>query len=282
MKNYALILSVLINILLVKLYAQTSLTNPISFHKIDSGLYFAEINAPIPSIIGNSKISILKIEPQNYSFHLYTASEYGKTLRTARQWADTFNLNAVFNAGMYSYKYFRKNIGYMKNYKHYNNKKVDHNLNGIIAFNPKKKNIAYFKIYDLSCHNISEINENYNTIIQGMRMIDCKGNAVSWNRNKKMISSIIAISTDVSGNVILFFTRSPYNVNDMISFMMKLPLNINSAVYLEGGPETSLAFSKQDTLLDRFGSYVSVYRENDTNTRFFRLPNVIGIKKQKP
>ena len=278
MKYFVVIL--FIYIFCGQLFGQSESPKLINFQKLDTGLYFAEISAPIQSIIGDSKISILKIVPKNYTFHLFAASEYEKTLRTARQWADKFNLNAVFNAGMYSYKFFRKNIGYMKNYNHYNNKKVDVNLNGIIAFNPNKKNIAYFKIFDLSCHKIDEIKQNYNSIIQGMRMIDCNGNAVSWNRNKKMISSILAISTDKSGNVLLFFTRSPYNVNDMISMMLELPLQINAAIYLEGGPETSLALNANDLIFDRFGSYVSVYRENDTNSRYFKLPNVIGIKKK--
>ena len=50
------------------------------------------------------------------------------------------------------------------------------------------------------------------------------------------------------------------------------------AIYLEGGPETSLYVCVGETVIEKLGSYVSDTYPTDANQTFWRLPNVIGIK----
>jgi hypothetical protein len=42
------------------------------------GLEFCEINAPTKSILGDSKLTLVRITPSYFDFHLYTATEQTK------------------------------------------------------------------------------------------------------------------------------------------------------------------------------------------------------------
>jgi hypothetical protein len=61
--------------------------------------------------------------------------------------------------------------------------------------------------------------------------------------------------------------------------MLKLfPMKLINAIYMEGGPETSLFVNVGETQIEKVGSYVSQTYENDANDHFWKLPNVIGIR----
>jgi hypothetical protein len=63
----------------------------------------------------------------------------------------------------------------------------------------------------------------------------------------------------------------------MIEFMRSFPFRLTHAIYLEGGPETSLYITVGNTVIQKIGSYVSDTYPNDDNDHFWKLPNVIGI-----
>jgi hypothetical protein len=77
--------------------------------------------------------------------------------------------------------------------------------------------------------------------------------------------------------VYLFFARSPYTNNEMSSFLKLFSADLSTAIYLEGGPETGIMLKYNSIHIERIGSYVSDVYATDTNTRFWKLPNVIGL-----
>jgi hypothetical protein len=50
---------------------------------------------------------------------------------------------------------------------------------------------------------------------------------------------------------------------------------------LEDTPEASFYVNTSDTVIAKYGSYVSNTCDNDDNDHFWNIPNVIGIKKKK-
>ena len=118
----------------------------ISWQKIDTGLYFTEVSAPVQSFFGNSKFSVLKIDPGYYDFILLSASQHGQKNRTARRWAEEFDCIATINAGMYQQDGLR-NVGYMKNFKHVNNGHMRKDYKSMLVFNPIKKTIPRFRYW---------------------------------------------------------------------------------------------------------------------------------------
>ena len=92
---------------------------------------------------------------------------------------------------------------------------------------------------------------------------------------------MLVCAMDEDDNLVIIFNRSPYSQNQMIAFMKQFPSPLRNAIYMEGGPETSLYVHINDFCLQKVGSYVSGTYTKDTNERFWGLPNVIGIRVKK-
>jgi len=245
--------------------------------KLAKGVEFIEMSAPQKSILGDSKLSILRLEPEQLQFFMYNATQFNKTRMTAPEWADSFDLNIVMNAGMYDLANGLIHRGYLKNGEHFNNKTVNPSYNSMIAFTPKDSSNNNFEILDLKCENWAEVCDQYTCYAQGMRMIDCNGEAMGWNKRNQSCSMLVA-AKDEKGRIWFIFSRSPYTHNHMISFMGAFKEDLRNAIYLEGGPETSLYIDIKDHCIEKIGSYVSQTYANDNNKDFWDLPNIIGIK----
>ena len=85
----------------------------IQWKTIEKGLYLSELKAPKITRIGDSKITILKIDPKYFSFQLVAASEYDSLQRTVKEWCELKGMIAAINAGMYGGKSRISNVGFM-------------------------------------------------------------------------------------------------------------------------------------------------------------------------
>lgn len=250
------------------------------WQKLAEGIEVCEQDAPKKSTVNDSKLTIVKIDPSKFDFFLLTATEFEKKSRPVNEWADTFDLNVVVNAGMYELSNGLINRGLMKNYSHYNNTTFRTGYNSMIALNPLDTLKSNFTILDLKCNSWEVVKNDYHCYAQGMRMIDCNGEALSWNKKNQSCSMLVA-ALDPKGNIYYIFTRSPYTHNEMISFLQSLPYELINAIYIEGGPETSLYIKVGDTIIEKIGSYVSGTYAHDKNDHFWNLPNVIGMRLKK-
>ena len=88
------------------------------------------------------------------------------------------------------------------------------------------------------------------------------------------------IGMDKKGNALFIFTRSPYSVHNFINILLQLPLSIHNAMYLEGGPEASFYLNHNKFEIRKFGSFETGFNLDDSNSTFWPIPNVIGIKKK--
>ncbi len=249
----------------------------INWKKIDTGLHLVNISSPLKSKIGDSKITILKINPKYYDFKLISSKEKGERSKTAPKWAITKGLIAVINAGMYQQDY-KTNVGFMKNYNFINNGKLNKKYNTITAFNRKDTTVPEIQIIDMECQNWDELKNKYNSFTQCIRMIDCNQSNRWSQQNKKY--SMVAIGIDKQGNCLFIFTRSPYSVYDFNNILLKLPISIYNAMYLEGGPEASFYLNHNGTEVKKFGSYETGFNENNDNDDYLEIPNIIGISKK--
>ena len=250
------------------------------WHTLQVGLYYREPDAPEKSILNDSKIFILKVDPRVCNFRMLSSSEHGKQNRTADVWAKEFGVSVVVNAGMFNMSNARTNKGYLKNYAHTNNSKLNGYYNVMMAMNPKQKSDPEMMLYDLTCTKWESIRSNYHTFCQGMRMIDCNGGKMAWDKRPGQACSMVIGATDITGNIYFIFTRSPYTHQKMIDFVIQLIPDIRTTVYLEGGPEASLYIQTSDTIISKIGSYVSKTYANDNNDHFWKIPNVIGIQSR--
>jgi len=244
---------------------------------LERGLAVADFESSIRSQFGDSKITIVKIDPKYYSLKLICASEHGDTKKTAKEWCKNNSLIATVNAGMFQANGIT-NVGYMKNYSHLNNRKLNW-YKSILAFNPVVQGIPSIQIIDRECQNFENLKDKYQTLVQNIRMINCKRKNV-WSQQEKQWS-MVALGMDESANVLFIFTRSPYSVHDFNGMLLSLPIAISGAMYLEGGPEASLYCNVNGSEINKFGSFETRFNENDDNNHAWPIPNVIGIVRKE-
>jgi hypothetical protein len=135
-----------------------------------------------------------------------------------------------------------------------------------------------FDLKDKSCSDAKDGIASYSSHFECMRILDCQGMPLSWTKKKQRCSMLVA-AEDSLGNLVLAFCRSPMRQSEMAMFLSRLPIGLRTALYLEGGPETSIFINVAGKSPQKWlGTYVSDTWEKTDNQEFRRLPNVVGIK----
>jgi hypothetical protein len=246
---------------------------------LTKGLQYREINAPIKSEIGDSKISLVRLDRELFEFDVFSATNYDSIPKSVDRWAKKHKLSIVFNSGMYSQENTLLSRAFLKSGKHVNNPSIIEDFNLMMAMSPNAIHRENIEVLDLTCENFDQIKNEFNSYAQGLRMIDCNGKPMFWKKKIQSCSMIIA-AEGIDNKFYIIFCRSPYTHNQMIEFMLKMPYGIRNAIYLEGGPETSLFIDVNGHRIEKVGSWVSDTWESDENKHFWSLPNVVGVKNQ--
>lgn len=245
--------------------------------KVDEGLFLVHLDPPYETPIKDSKITIVKINPMYYSLKLLCASEFGKVRSTAKEWCKKYTLISAINAGMYQ-KDGLTNVGYMKNFSHLNNSRLNSAYKAVLAFNRVDDDVPEIQIIDLKCQDFEKLKSKYQTFVQNIRMISWNQENVWSKQNKRW--SLAVLGMDKGGNVLFIFSETPYSGYEFNNILLSLPISIFNAMYLEGGREASLYFSANGFVLDKAGIYESGLNENAIRSGAHPIPNVIGIIKK--
>jgi hypothetical protein len=244
----------------------------LQWKEADKGLHVAEFQTVYNGY--SYAITLVKIDPANYSFKLLCASEHGKESLSVKEWALQHHLVAAVNASMFQADGLTS-IDFMKNFGHVNNPRLSRD-NTILAFNPVGKNLPQIQLIDRECQDFNDLRPQYRSFVQGIRMISCSGRNV-WSRQDAKWSSL-AMGMDTRGNILFLFCITPGTVHDFVEILLSLPLSLKSAMYLEGGPQASLYLSTPKITLERYCTLGGL--ESDSFKFALPIPNVIGITKK--
>lgn len=268
---------IIIGLFLVFAAGSSGLPDKEQWQKLDEGLYTADFQSPQKSTSGDSCITIVKIDPRHYSFKILSAKELAVTNMPVRTWCRKYDLIAGVNAGMYLTDY-RTNVGYMKNFKHVNNPRINSKYKSVFAFNPVDKGKAPARIFDIDEQDMNTIIKDYHSVVQNLRLIKRPGRN-RWPRQNKKWSEA-ALGEDKQGNILFIFCRSPYSMYDFNHILLQLPIDLVCAQHLEGGPEASLYLSAGGIKIDKIGSFETDFNEGSGNRVAWSVPNVLGIIKK--
>ncbi|MGB0523364.1 MAG: phosphodiester glycosidase family protein [Flammeovirgaceae bacterium] len=258
-------------------FQKNTTAKPLQWEKLEQGLDVATVDAPITCSIGDSKIRIVRVNPSQFDFKLLAIHELQEEqMRTAEQYCEDFQLLGAINTSMFAYN--MRSVGYMKNYTHLNNGKLNADK-CIIAFNPKNQTVPAFKIIDLGCEDWEQWKDQYHSYIQNIRMIDCN-QRVKWSKQEKFWSTA-CMGEDGKGNALFIHCRSPYRVHDFAKMLLQLPIDLKRCCYLEGGPESTLYVKTGAMELRSYGSYETGFNEDDDNNAMWQIPNIIGFTRKK-
>jgi len=249
------------------------------WQKLADGLELGIFASPQPAEIGDSKIRILRIDPERYELKLLNASvsKKGRPL-SAKQWCRQNGLVAAINASMYQ-EDFKTSVSYMRTRTHVNNPRLREKDMTILAFDRLGTGVPEVKIIDRQCEDFRFWKNKYGSLVQSIRMISCTGKNVWLQQAKKY--STVAIGIDTADRVLLIHVGSPYSTHDLINILKTLPLQIARAMYTEGGPQAQL-YIKTGAQEYEFVGHSEIDLSNNTNSLFtWPIPNIIGISLRK-
>ena len=243
---------------------------------LEPGLEFGAFASPRKSPVGDNLIRILKIDPNRFQFRLLNASaSQGAKRLSAREWVRRNGMVAAINASMYQADKLTS-VSLMQTFGHVNNNWFSKDR-ALLVFDPKKKSLPHTQILDRDCQNVDHLRTLYHTQIQSIRMISCDGKNV-WEQQDK-IWSTAAIGMDQAGNILFIHVRSPFSTHDLINNLLKLPIQLKRAMYVEGGSESQMYVRSGKTELEFVGSYSTGSNETDANQVAWPIPNVVGITR---
>lgn len=254
-----------------------AVSEAVRWQVLDHGLQLGEYLPAVKSAVGDSKITVLKIDPRFYTFRLLESLQFHDARKTAAQWCRQQHLVACVNAGMYQPDGHA--VGYLRNGPYHNNA-VFNQDNALLVFAPADTLHPALKLIDRGCEaDWAQQIVHYGACVQSTRMVDCTRKN-TWAPQPRQWSAVLW-GMDRDGQALLIFCRSPYSMHDLVNLLLQSPLDLQQAMYLEGGPEASLSVHSGNTGRDLFGSYETGFMENDDVRQAFPLPNVIGVVKKQ-
>ncbi len=241
---------------------------------LSPGLELGHFLPPQQSGGSDAVIRVLRIDPRRYGLRLLNASavKEGRGM-SAREWGLKFDLQAAINASMYQ-KDYKTSVSLMRRKGHTNNARLSKDK-AILAFNSKNPQAPPVRIIDRQCDDFHEVKNQYRTLVQNIRMISCRGINV-WRQQSGRWSTA-ALAIDSSGKIIFIHVKSPYSTHDLADILLGLPLAIDRAMYLEGGPQAQLFVQGGGKSYEFFGSYSGTFSSTAPASYAWPIPNVIGV-----
>ena len=258
-------------------FERLSLARPDTpWETLEPGLELGTFPAPLKSNYGDSLIRVLRINFDQFRFKLLNASATPQKKRmSVKDWVNQHGLVAGINASMYQ-KDLLTSVSLMQTGDRVNSTWLSKDKT-ILAFDPQDGSLPPVRIIDRDCEDFPKLRKLYKTLIQSIRMVSCRRENVWQQRSKKWSAS--AIGSDGSGRLLFIHSRSPYSTHDLIDMLLELPIDLQRAMYVEGGSDAQLYIHSGKKEYEFLGSYSTGSHENDDNQVSWPVPNVIGIER---
>ncbi len=242
-----------------------------------AGMELGEIRARQPSSLGDSKITLLRIDPELWELDVLAISRSGESSgRSVREWSREHGLTAAINAGMFATDY-KTHVGYLRVGDHVNSRHVN-GYQSVAAFGRRREGVPHFRIFDLDAPGVTldAIRSDYSSLVQNLRLIKRPGEN-RWSQQEKKWSEA-ALGEDARGRILFIFCRSPYSMYDLVHELLALDVGLVAAQHLEGGPEAQLYVAAGGRKLELVGSFETLFLENESNQLAWPVPNVLGVR----
>ena len=246
---------------------------------LETGLEYGVVPSPQHSEVGDSKIRVLRIDPDRFELRLLnaSASDQGYAL-TPRDWANRNGLVAAINASMYQTDY-RTSVSLMRSKSHTNSPRLSKDK-AVLAFDRLDDDVPPVQIIDRQMQDFDTLKEKYASLVQSIRMVSLDGRNVWAPRDERW--STAAIGIDQQGRVLFIHVRSPYSTHEVIDMLLELPLGLRNAMYVEGGPQAQMYVHSGDREFEIAGLVDSAFLDDADSASAWPVPNVIGIVRAAP
>ena len=183
-------------------------------------------------------IRVLRFDTEHFDFHLFSSRWEGGNVPTMREWATSKDLTAAINASMYL-KDGQTSTGYMRSGDRTNNGRIVSRYGAFFVAGPKDDSLPRAAVLDRSVDDWKNLLPRYDIVVQNFRLMGPDGSQI-WPENGPE-HAIAAIAEDMNGRILFLHCADPASVHDFVEALnAHKDLNLNSAMYVEGGSEASL------------------------------------------
>lgn len=243
------------------------------WRELEPGLEFAEFKL----VDSDSRLTVLRIDPERFDFPLCAASEDGKGPRTLNEWANEKNLVAAINASMFLPDN-RTSTGYMRTGEHLNNSRIVNRFGAFFVAGPKKEGLPRAGIIDRDDPQWREKLDDYETVIQNYRMTNAQ-RRILWSPGGPHYS-ISAVAQDGAGRILFLHSRLPIEAYSFVQQILHLPLDVRTIMYVEGGGQAGLMVQSGGLRRELTGPHPPSLLV--TGNLKAALPNVLGVRARAP
>jgi uncharacterized protein YigE (DUF2233 family) len=268
-------------VVLVLFAAITEPAHPVAWERLDEGLEYARFPLPKPPAEADHPIDVVRIDPKYYGIRLLMAGELGTGRLPVDEWARRYDLVAAVNASMYR-RDFKTSVCYMRNGDHVNNGKFGEKFGVFFVAGTREPGAPDVRLIERRREkDWQALIGKYRVVAQNYGMISANRHSTWTHREGQPIHSTACVGVDTSGRILLVLSRAPFQVADLNEVLLKLPIDIATTMYVEGGPEASLYVRAGDREIRRMGSWETDFMESDRNDAYLPIPNVIGVVKRR-
>lgn len=224
-------------------------------------------------------IRVLRFDTEEFDFRLFSSRWEGQSVPTMREWAASKNLTAAINASMYL-KDGQTSTGYMRSGERTNNSRIVSRYGAFFVAGPREEGLPRAAVLDRSVDDWQNILPRYDIVVQNFRLMGPDGQQI-WPENGPE-HAIAAIAEDLNGRILLLHCSDPASVHDFVEALKAHPdLNLNSAMYVEGGSEASLLLSLPEEFHLWNGMSPASYMFSSRGDAI-PLPNILGVTRRQP
>ena len=222
-------------------------------------------------------IRVLRFDTAYYDFRLFSSRWEGGIVPSLREWAEKKDLAAAVNACMY-HKDGETSTGYMRNGENVNNGRIVSRYGAFFVAGPRVPGLPRAAVLDRDRDDWQTLLPLYDTVVQNFRLMAPGGRQV-WPENGPR-HAVAAIAEDMNGRILFLFCSDPTSVHDFVAALnAHKDLNLNSAMYVEGGSEASLLLRLKGHAKLWNGMSPASYMLSSRGLDI-PLPNILGVMKR--
>lgn len=245
--------------------------------KLEDGLDMARLAYSGQNDGGFSRriiIRALRFDTEYFDFRLFSSRWEDQGVPTMREWAEKKNLTAAINASMYL-KDGQTSTGYMRNGERTNNGRIVSRYGAFFVAGPREDGLPRAAVLDRDTDDWEHLLPRYDIVVQNFRLMGPEG-AQLWPENGPE-HAIAAIAEDMNGRILFLHCPDPASVHDFVEALAAhRELNINSAMYVEGGSEASLLLRLPGQFRLWHGMSPASYMFSSRGDAI-PLPNILGV-----
>lgn len=231
--------------------------------------------AIIPVEATDKSLIIVRFIPKYFRFSLLSSKVEQNMAMPITEWSKKYNFIAAINASMFAQD-TATSVGFLKSNKKVNNADFSKVFGAVFLSNPTVKSLPSVTIMDQSSMTPGDVQKRiqyYTDVVQNYRMINDKGEVV-WKSYSTTPSTMSAVAIDAEERILFIHSQALLTQNMLATMLVKLPLNIRTTMYTEGGKEAILAISTKKMKQIWLGQSRNPFTPNMNNVP---VPNLIIV-----